>query len=166
MNKEQKIVLVLSAIIFLVMMGVTIISPILPRYGEELGATVPMVGFLVAGFAIARVFLSLPAGIFGDRVGYKTTMSIGLIIISLSSLIAYYALEIDRAYDFGYPILLTARALEGAGSAFYATMSTSYLAKNTSIEHRGRSRAPPSTLCRSTLLPELGIRGNCLRYRL
>ncbi len=138
MNKEQKIVLVLSAIIFLVMMGVTIISPILPRYGEELGATVPMVGFLVAGFAIARVFLSLPAGIFGDRVGYKTTMSIGLIIISLSSLIAYYALEIDRAYDFGYPILLTARALEGAGSAFYATMSTSYLAKNTSIEHRGR----------------------------
>ncbi len=138
MNKEQRTVLVLSVIIYLVMMGVTIISPILPRYGEELGATIPMVGFLVAGFAIARVFLSLPAGIFGDRIGNKTTMSIGLVIISASSLIAYYALEIDKTYDYGYQVLLLARVMEGAGSAFYATMSTSYLAKNTTIEHRGR----------------------------
>lgn len=138
MNKEQRTVLVLSAIIYLVMTGVTMISPILPQYGDALGATFPMVGFLVAGFAIARVFLSLPAGIFGDRVGNKTTMSIGLIIISVSSLIAYFALEIDKAYAYGYSVLLIARVLEGAGSAFYATMSTSYLAKNTSIEHRGR----------------------------
>jgi DHA1 family multidrug resistance protein-like MFS transporter len=138
MNKEQRTVLVLSAIIYLVMTGVTMISPILPQYGDALGATIPMVGFLVAGFAIARVFLSLPAGIFGDRIGNKTTMSIGLAIISLSSLIAYSALAFHQTFQFGYAVLMTARVLEGAGSAFYATMSTSYLAKNTSIEHRGR----------------------------
>lgn len=138
MNKEQRTVLVLSAIIYLVMTGVTMISPILPEYGDTLGASVPMVGFLVAGFAIARVFLSLPAGIFGDRVGNKTTMSIGLAIISFSSLIAYLALIVNENYSYGYAVLLMARVLEGAGSAFYATMSTSYLAKNTSIERRGR----------------------------
>ena len=138
MNKEQRTVLVLSAIIYLVMTGVTMISPILPEYGDTLGASVPMVGFLVAGFAIARVFLSLPAGIFGDRVGNKTTMSIGLAIISFSSLIAYLALIVNQTYAYGYAVLLMARVLEGAGSAFYATMSTSYLAKNTSIERRGR----------------------------
>jgi MFS family permease len=130
MNKETKTVLVLSLIIYLVMTGVTIISPVLPRYAEELGASIPMIGVLVGSFAVARVFLSLPAGIFGDRIGNKTTMSLGLVIIIIASVIAYLA--------FNYYVLLLARIFEGIGSAFYATMSTSYLAKNTKIEHRGR----------------------------
>jgi MFS family permease len=130
MNKETKTVLVLSLIIYLVMTGVTIISPVLPRYAEELGASIPMIGVLVGSFAAARVVLSLPAGIIGDRIGNKTTMSIGLVIIIVSSVIAYSA--------FNYYVLLLARIFEGIGSAFYATMSTSYLAKNTKIEHRGR----------------------------
>jgi MFS family permease len=129
MNEEQKTVVVLSVIIYLVMTGVTIISPILPRYAEELGASVVMIGALMASFAVSRVFLSLPAGIFGDRIGNKTTMSIGLVIIILASLMAYIA--------YNYYVLLLARILEGVGSAFYATISTSYLAKNTRIEKRG-----------------------------
>lgn len=130
MNKETKTVLVLSLIIYLVMTGVTIISPVLPRYAEELGASIPMIGVLVGSFAAARVFLSLPAGVFGDRIGNKTTMSLGLVIIIVASVIAFLA--------FNYYVLLLARIFEGIGSAFYATMSTSYLAKNTKIEHRGR----------------------------
>jgi MFS family permease len=129
MNKEVRTVLVLSLIIYLVMTGVTIISPILPQYAEDLGASVVMVGVLMSSFAAARVFLSLPAGVFGDRIGYKTIMSIGLVIIILSSLMAYAA--------YNYYVLLLARILEGIGSAFYATMSTSYLAKNTKTEKRG-----------------------------
>ncbi len=130
MNEEQKIVAVLSVIIYLVMTGVTIISPILPRYAETFIDDLFLVGFLVGSFAFARVFLGLPAGIIGDRLGNKRIMALGLIIISGSSLFAYLA--------FNYYALLTARILEGAGSAFFATMSTSYLAKNTSIERRGR----------------------------
>jgi len=130
MNEEQKTVAVLSVIIYLVMTGVTIISPILPRYAETFIDDLFLVGFLVGSFAFARVFLGLPAGIIGDRLGNKRIMALGLIIISGSSLFAYLA--------FNYYALLTARILEGAGSAFFATMSTSYLAKNTSIERRGK----------------------------
>lgn len=136
MNKETKMVLVLSLIIYLVMTGVTIITPILPRYAQELEATLPMVGVLVGSFAAARVFLSLPAGIIGDRIGNKTTMSIGLVIIIISSFIAYLAYYTYPA--IAYTVLLLARVSEGIGSAFYATMSTSYLAKNTRIDQRGR----------------------------
>lgn len=129
MNEEQRTVAVLSAIIYLVMMGVTIIVPVLPRYAETFGATVLLIGVLVGSFAVARVFLDLPAGIFGDRFGNRSIMSIGLLIICLSSLVAGFALN--------YYVLLSARILEGIGSAFFATMSTSYLARNTRIERRG-----------------------------
>ncbi|MFQ6060139.1 MAG: MFS transporter [Thermoplasmata archaeon] len=130
MNEEQKTVLVLSVIVYLVMLGITIIAPVLPSYAAAFGASVLLIGVLVGSFAVARVFLDLPAGIFGDKFGNRRIMSIGLLIICGASLVAGFALN--------YFILLIARILEGIGSAFYATMSTSYLAKNTRIERRGR----------------------------
>lgn len=137
MNKEMRTVLVLSIIIYLVMTGVTIISPILPAYAGDFGADWVMIGALMGSFAAARVFLSLPAGIIGDRIGNKTAMSIGLVIIIVASIIAYFAYDIHKVFGNGYHILLLARIFEGIGSAFYATISTSYLAKNTKIEKRG-----------------------------
>lgn len=137
MNKEMRTVLVLSIIIYLVMTGVTIISPILPLYAGDFGADWVMVGALMGSFAAARVFLSLPAGIIGDRIGNKTAMSIGLVIIIVASIIAYFAHDIHKVFGNGYQVLLLARIFEGIGSAFYATISTSYLAKNTKIEKRG-----------------------------
>ncbi len=137
MNKEMRTVLVLSIIIYLVMTGVTIISPILPAYAGDFGADWVMVGVLMGSFAVARVFLSLPAGIIGDRIGNKTAMSIGLVIIIVASIIAYFAYDIHEIFGNGYQVLVLARVFEGIGSAFYSTMSTSYLAKNTQIERRG-----------------------------
>ncbi|UCD91662.1 MAG: MFS transporter [Methanobacteriota archaeon] len=130
MNKEQRIVAVLSIIIFLVMTGITIITPVLPYYATTLGATLPLIGVLVGSFAAARVVLAIPAGIFGDRFGNRKIMAIGLLIICISSLIAGFALN--------YVVLLLARIFEGIGSAFFATMSTAYLARNTTMDKRGR----------------------------
>jgi MFS family permease len=137
MNKEMRTVLILSIIIYLVMTGVTIISPILPAYAGDFGADWVMVGVLMGSFAAARVFLSLPAGVIGDRIGNKIAMSIGLVIIIVSSVIAYFAYDLHELFGIGYQVLVSARIFEGIGSAFYATMSTSYLAKNTKIEKRG-----------------------------
>lgn len=130
MNKEHRTVAVLSVIVYLVMLGIFIIVPVLPAYAEGFGASLPLIGVLVGSFAAARVILAIPAGIFGDRFGNRTIMSIGLLIIVGSSLMAGFAAN--------YTVLLVARILEGIGSAFYTTMSTSYLAKSTTIERRGR----------------------------
>jgi MFS family permease len=100
---------------FFVMMGVSIISPVLPAYALSFGVSLALVGLLVSAFAISRMVLNIPAGILGTRFGMRRLMLVGLAIIAISSLMAAFAVN--------YPMLLTARILEGAGSALYTTTS-------------------------------------------
>lgn len=71
MRQEKVTVIVLSIIVFLVLLGITIITPALPFYAQDLEATEFMVGLLISGYALARVCFDLPAGILGDRAGQK-----------------------------------------------------------------------------------------------
>ncbi len=105
----------LSVVAFFVMMGVSIIAPVLPSYALSFGVSLALVGLLISAFAVARVLLDIPAGMFASLVGMKRFMLIGLVIIALSSFAAGFAVN--------YPMLLVARVLEGVGSALYTTTS-------------------------------------------
>jgi len=129
---EQRIraIAVLSAVVFLVMLGVSIISPVLPFYAQELGASTFMVGLLVGALAGARLFINLPAGTLGDRFGNWRMMQIGLLLIATTSFLAVIA--------FNYWMLLGVRIIEGVGSGFYVTSSLSALGHAAPPEKRGR----------------------------
>ncbi len=64
MREEKAAVIVLSVVVFLVLMGLTSITPALAFYAQEFGATATMVGLLISGFALARVVVNIPAGIW------------------------------------------------------------------------------------------------------
>ncbi len=130
MKKETTTVIVLSVIVFLVLLGLTILTPALPFYAEELGADEFMVGLLISGYALARVLLDLPAGVLGDRKGQKRIMGYGLILIATSSTVAGFA--------FSYWVLLAVRVAEGVGSALYVTSSVALLAKVVPPSKRGQ----------------------------
>lgn len=100
---------------FFVMMGMSIISPVLPAYALGFGVSLGLVGLLISAFAVARVLLDIPAGIFASKISIKRLMLIGLVVVSLSSFAAGLAVN--------YPMLLAARIFEGAGSAIYTTTS-------------------------------------------
>jgi len=121
---------VLSTVVFLVMLGLSIISPVLPFYAQELGATTFMVGLLVGALAGARLIVNLPAGALGDRFGNWRMMQIGLLLITTTSFLAVIA--------FNYWMLLTVRIIEGIGSAFYVTSSLAALGRTAPPEKRGR----------------------------
>src|SRR5512137_767215 len=108
MDPIKRTVLVLSAVVFLVMLGLAIILPVLPLYAEYLGADVFLAGVLVGALPAARVFIDLPAGSLGDRYGNPRMMRFGLILIAVSSFAA--------AIAFNYVMLLLVRVLEGVGS--------------------------------------------------
>ena len=97
------------------MMGMSIISPVLPAYALGFGVSLGLVGLLISAFAVARVLLDIPAGIFASKISIKRLMLIGLVVVSLSSFAAGLAVN--------YPMLLAARIFEGAGSAIYTTTS-------------------------------------------
>jgi DHA1 family multidrug resistance protein-like MFS transporter len=130
MRQDLRMVITLSTFVFLVMMGLSLISPILPLYAMEFGASVFMVSMLVAGFAITRMLLDLPAGLLGSRYHPKSLMLFGLAMISGSSVLCAFAPN--------YWVLLAGRVIEGAGSGFYTTMSTTLLVMSVPPSNRGK----------------------------
>jgi len=129
-QSPRRTVAVLSGTVFLVMIGISIITPAIPQYGIHLGATAFLVGILVGALPAARVFVDLPAGALGDRFGNRRMMMVGLSIIALTSAAAVWA--------FTYWVLLAVRVAEGIGSAFYITSSLGRLAKSAPPDRRGR----------------------------
>ena len=130
MNSKIRGIIVLCTVVFFVMTGISIISPVLPFYAKELGASAFMVGLLVGALASARIVLDLPAGVAGDRFGNWRMMQTGLVLIASSSFMAVIA--------FNYWMLLGVRVVEGIGSAFYVTSSLAALARTVPETQRGK----------------------------
>lgn len=111
------------------MMGMSIVSPVLPDYALSFGVPFALAGLLISGFGLARLFIDIPAGMLSERFGAKRFMLLGLAIIAVSSLIAGFA--------GNYAVLLAARVLEGAGSAIYTTTSLTAVSRLSPKEKRG-----------------------------
>jgi MFS family permease len=123
-------VLNLSLVTFLVLLGLSMVAPILPTYAESFQVSYALVGFVISAFALTRMFLDMPAGLLSRRYDKKGIMIIGLLLISTSSVLAGSASS--------YIILIIARMIEGAGSAFYVTTATVFLAQISGEEKRGQ----------------------------
>jgi DHA1 family multidrug resistance protein-like MFS transporter len=123
-------VLNLSLVSFCVLLGLSMVAPILPQYAESFGVTYTLVGFVISSFALTRVFLDIPAGLLSRRYDKKRIMITGLLLILASSILAGMATE--------YWVLVLARMIEGAGSALYVTCATVFLAQISGEEKRGQ----------------------------
>lgn len=123
-------VLNLSLVTFCVLLGLSMVAPILPTYAESFQVSYTLVGFVVSSFAVTRMILDMPAGLLARRFDKKLIMITGLILLSASSILAGIAPN--------YIILVIARMIEGAGSALYVTTATVFLAQISGEEKRGQ----------------------------
>ncbi|MFW9795094.1 MAG: MFS transporter [Candidatus Thorarchaeota archaeon] len=123
-------VLNLSLVTFLILLGLSMVAPILPTYAESFQVSYTLVGFVVSSFAVTRMILDMPAGLLSRRYEKRRIMITGLILLSTSSVIAGLAPN--------YITLVIARLIEGAGSALYVTTATVFLAQISGKEKRGK----------------------------
>jgi DHA1 family multidrug resistance protein-like MFS transporter len=130
MQKDTITTLNLSITSFLVLLGMSLIAPILPFYAETFNVNYTLIGLVVSAFGIGRILLDLPTGFLAKKYRKKMIMIMGLTLVSFSSFLAGFAPN--------YGILLLARFIEGIGSALYVTTATVYLALVASPERRGR----------------------------
>jgi DHA1 family multidrug resistance protein-like MFS transporter len=130
MKKRLLIILNLSLVSGFVILGISIISPVLPQYALSFSVPVSVTGWAISAFALARTFMDIPSGFMADRFGRKRNMIIGLILIIVSSIAAGVAEN--------YIWLLIARVVEGIGSALYVTAATTWVAQISSGAYRGR----------------------------
>ena len=123
-------VLNLSLVTFLILLCLSMVSPILPTYAESFQVSYTLVGFVVSSFAVTRMVLDMPAGLLSRRFDKKKIMISGLVLLSVSSVLAGLAPN--------YITLVIARMIEGAGSALYVTTATVFLAQISGEEKRGQ----------------------------
>ena len=127
MNRAIK-VLLLS--VFVAMLGLGIVSPILPLYAESLGATYTQVGLLSSAWSISRLIFSAPAGRLSDSTSKKKVIVAGLLVYAVVSLM--YVIAWD------YNSLLSFRFVHGLGSAMTMPIAMAYAAELSPEGEEGR----------------------------
>ena len=121
---------VLLVCVFTAMLGLGIISPILPLYASDLGATLVQVGLLSSAWSMSRLIFTAPIGRFSDRSSKKKIIAAGLLVYAVVSLL--YVL----AWDF--TSLVSIRFLHGLGSAMSMPIAFAYAAELVPEGEEGR----------------------------
>ncbi len=115
----KRIFPILALAIFSSMLGVGIISPLLPIYAENMGATGIWIGIIFAGYSISRSIIMPMTGRLSDRSGRKLFIAIGLIITSIMSLGYIWANSPSQ--------LILVRFLHGAASGMIQPIAQAYI---------------------------------------
>ncbi len=121
---------VLLLCVFIAMTGLGIVSPIIPNYAVELGATGLWLGLIYSGFSITRAILQTPVGRLADRRSKKWIICLGLSFYGLVSLLYPHASS---------PLqLVLIRLIHGVGSAMVIPVAMAYAVELTPSGREGR----------------------------
>lgn len=120
MDTAKRIYNVLFISVFATMLGLGIVSPLLPIYAENLGATGIWLGIVFSAFALSRSIFMPIIGRISDRQGRKWIILIGMFAYAVTSL-AY--LVAGSVYS-----LTAVRLIHGLASAMVVPIAMAYIA--------------------------------------
>lgn len=83
--RRNETLLLLSGQVFLIMLGLGLVTPILPLYAQSFGVGAAAVGSLVTVFGIARMLVNIPVGHLTERFGRKVLLVAGPLLTSAGS---------------------------------------------------------------------------------
>jgi len=84
---EKRALVTLFFSIFAAILGLGILSPLLPSLAEALGATGFWVGMIFSGYAISRAIIMPIMGGLSDKYGRRIFIVSGLLILAVISLL-------------------------------------------------------------------------------
>ncbi len=100
---------VMCAGMFLVLLDVTVVNVAVPSITAGLGTTTAGVQWVVDGYTVALASLLLAGGAFGDRLGHRQVVAVGLVIFGAASAGCALAPSAN--------VLVATRAAQGVGAA-------------------------------------------------
>lgn len=147
---ERRLVLVMSAVMFVDTMFYAVIAPLLPGLAHELRLSKLSAGLMTASYPIGTLLGSLPGGVLAVRAGPRFTVCIGLALLGCST-IAFGVLHDAAALDL-------ARFVEGAGGACSWAGGLAWIVAETPASRRGGmiGRALAAGIGGALLGPALG----------
>jgi MFS family permease len=126
-NERLAMIMVTTA---LVMSGQGVVTPVLPLFASDFGASAAAVGLTLSIFALARLLLNVPLGLLADRRGRRILLAFGPLVTGLGM--------VGSGLAVGITDLLAWRFVAGAGSAMYMTGAQIYLADISTPATRAR----------------------------
>jgi predicted MFS family arabinose efflux permease len=128
-HAERRLVIVISAVVFVDTMFYAVIAPLLPTLATELHLTKLSAGVMTAAYPVGTLLGSLPGGLLAARAGPRPTVMAGLALLA-SSTIAFAFLRSAPALD-------VARLVEGVGGACSWAGGIAWIAAETLPARRG-----------------------------
>lgn len=122
--------LVLFGAAFVASMGISMVSPVLPVYAEQLGAHGIWIGLTFSIFAVSQVLVSPFAGGWSDRYGRKPFIVAGLLCYFIAA-IGYLTAE-------SFVQILAFRAFSGIGTSLIFALGQAYIGDIVPPGHEGR----------------------------
>ena len=115
-KRELRTSLALSSVVGLRMFGLFLIMPVFSAYAAGLpGATPLLVGLAIGIYGFGQALLQVPVGVLSDRIGRHLTISLGLLVFFIGSLVAALAHGIEG--------IIIGRALQGFGAVSGASQA-------------------------------------------
>jgi MFS family permease len=126
----RRVLVLVSAIVLLDVLFYSAIAPLLPWYATQLHLTKSQAGLLSGSYAFGTLLGSLPAGWIAAHRGTRPTLLLGLGLLAGSSI----------AFGFGtsFPVLGTARFVQGVGGAAAWAAALAWLVEVAPRERRGQ----------------------------
>jgi len=116
---NRKAFITLFVVVFTAMLGMGIISPLMPLYAESMGASGLQLGLMYSGFALSRTVFMPIIGRLSDRRGRKIFIGLGLL--------AYTIISLSYAWASNMYALTSVRFLHGIASAMVIPIAYAYI---------------------------------------
>jgi MFS family permease len=126
---ERRLVVSMSAVVFLDTLFYAVIAPLLPTLVHELHLTKAAAGLLTASYPIGTLAGSLPGGLLAARAGPRATVLAGLTLLTVSTT-AFAFLASSALLD-------AARFVEGVGGACSWAGAIAWVSAEGSPSRRG-----------------------------
>lgn len=121
---------VLYLAVFVAALGISMVSPFLPVYAAQLGATGAWIGLTFSVFAITQTILGPFAGRWSDRFGRRPFIIGGLLI--------YAVCAVGYLTASNFAQVLAFRALSGVGASLIFSVARAYIGDMVPPGHEGR----------------------------
>lgn len=136
-NSFWPVVAALSGVPFIMVLGNSMLIPVLPDIRNALNLTPLQVSLFISLFSIPAGLIIPLAGFLSDRYGRKVVIIPSLIIYGLGAVIA--AAGATFLKQLAYPIILSGRVLQGLGAAGTAPIAMALCGDLFKNQERSRS---------------------------
>src|SRR5580698_283319 len=128
-HTNERLLLVVSIVVFMDTLFYAVITPLLPQLSHELHLSKLSAGVMTASYPAGMLVASLPGGALAVRRGPRFTLITGITLLVIST-VAFGLLNTAPALDI-------ARFVEGVGGACSWAGGLTWIVSATPVDRRG-----------------------------